>query len=69
MSGPIPEDEMKDAIRWLVGRTVAADDQVRAMSDAELAQALLTGKWSTLEVHEAGRRLQRAARSQEDSPS
>lgn len=63
MSEPIPEDEMKDAINWLAGRTVAAADQVHAMTDAELSEALLTGKWTTLEVHEAGRRL--AARAVE----
>lgn len=68
VSGPIPEDELKDAIRWLAGRTVAAADQVHAMSDAELAEALLTGKWTTLEVHEAGRRLRRSAQSQERQP-
>jgi hypothetical protein len=61
VSGPLPEEETRNAIRWLVGRTVAAADQVQAMSDAELAEALLTGKWTTLEVHEAGRRLRLAS--------
>jgi hypothetical protein len=50
-----------DAIQRLAGRTVAASSlgQVQAMTDEELAEALLTGRWTTLEVHEAGRRLRK----------
>lgn len=49
--------ELRRAILGLIGTTVAASDQAEAMTDAELAERLLTGKWSTIEVHEAGRRL------------
>jgi hypothetical protein len=50
-------DEIRKAILGLVGSTTAKADQVQAMTDAELAYCLLTGHWSTIEVHEAGRRL------------
>jgi len=37
----------------------AADDQAKAMTDEELGEVLLSGRWSTIEIHEAGRRLTR----------
>lgn len=49
--------EMRRAILGLAGSTTAASDQAQAMTDAELADRLLTGRWTTIEVHEAGRRL------------
>lgn len=68
MSGPIPEDEMRRAILGLAGVMTAADDQARAMTDAELAELLLTGRWTTIEVHEAGRRLKGRVSNQESKP-
>jgi len=56
MSG-IDPDEARRAILGLAGSVVAADDQVRAMTDAELGALLLRGGWTTIEVHEAGLRL------------
>lgn len=61
MNGPLPEHEMRQAILGLAGATTAAADQAQAMTDAELAERLLTGRWSTIEVHEAGRRLRERA--------
>ena len=52
------EDEMRDAVKDLSALMNAADDQARAMTDAELGELLLTGRWTTIEIHEAGRRLQ-----------
>ena len=49
--------EVKNALLGLAGMTVAADDQARAMTDAELGTLLTTGRWTTIEVYEAGRRL------------
>ena len=51
--------EVKNALLGLAGSMVAAADQAQAMTDAELGALLLSGKWSTIEVHEAGRRLSR----------
>jgi len=61
-------DEIRKAILGLVGATVAAADQAEAMTDAELADRLLTGRWSTIEVHEAGRRLLAKTSDQETRP-
>jgi hypothetical protein len=44
-------------LKGLAGVVTAAADQAQAMTDAELGDLLLSGKWTTLEVHEAGRRL------------
>lgn len=55
--GPLPHDELKHAILGLAGATTAAADQAQAMSNAELGALLLSGRWTTIEVHEAGRRL------------
>ena len=49
--------DLKQAVLGLAGTTTAAADQVQSMTDAELAERLLTGRWTTIEVHEAGRRL------------
>jgi hypothetical protein len=49
--------EIKSALLGLAGSMAAADDQAQAMTDAELGERLMTGRWSTIEVHEAGRRL------------
>lgn len=67
MSGPLPEDEMRRAILGLAGATTAASDQAQSMTDAELAERLLTGRWTTIEVHEAGRRLASRATEREDT--
>lgn len=48
---------IRDAALGLMGAMTAADDQAQAMTDAELGELLLTGRWTTIEVHEAGRRL------------
>lgn len=57
MSGPLDENEMRHAILGLAGSVTAAADQAQAMTDAELGQLLLAGRWTTIEIHEAGRRL------------
>lgn len=54
-------DEARRAILGLTGSATAAADQAHAMTDAELADRLLTGRWTTIEVHEAGRRLRKRA--------
>lgn len=56
--------EIRHAILGLAGSVAAAADQAQAMTDKELGEMLLSGTWSTIEVHEAGRRL--AARGHED---
>lgn len=63
------ERDTTRAILGLAGAMSAAADQARAMTDAELGELLLTGRWTTIEIHEAGRRLTRAAQSQETSHS
>ena len=55
--GPLPYDETRRAILGLVGAMNAAADQAGAMTDAELGSLLLDGHWTTIEIHEAGRRL------------
>jgi len=50
-------NELRRAVLKLMGATIAAADQVRVMTDEELGEMLLTGRWTTIEVHEAGRRL------------
>lgn len=50
-------NDLRKAVLWLAGRTTAQADQVQAMTDRELGELLLSGKWTTIEVHEAGRRL------------
>ena len=52
--------EVKNALLVLAGSVTAASDQAEAMTDAELGECLLgiNGKrWTTIEIHEAGRRL------------
>jgi len=56
-----PRDDVRKALLGLAGVSTAADDQAQAMTDAELGACLLNGGWTTIEVHEAGRRLQRRA--------
>lgn len=51
------ETDVRKAILGLAGAVTAAADQADAMSDEELGECLLTGKWTTVELHEAGRRL------------
>ena len=64
--GECPEDgclyrrEVKNALLGLAGSVTAAGDQAKAMTDRELGEYLhgLNGKrWTTIEIHEAGRRL------------
>jgi hypothetical protein len=52
-----PLDEFREAVLDLKALMNAAGDQARAMTDAELGQLLLTGPWTTIEIHEAGHRL------------
>jgi len=49
--------EIHAAILNLAGAMTAASDQANAMNDRELGELLLSGRWTTIEVHEAGRRL------------
>lgn len=49
--------EAKNAVLGLAGTVTAAADQARAMTNTELGAMLLSGHWTTIEVHEAGRRL------------
>jgi hypothetical protein len=49
--------EVKNAVLGLAGSITAASDQAAAMTDAELGDLLLSGRWTTIEVDEAGRRL------------
>lgn len=51
------EQEIRRAVLGLAGAMSAAADQAQAMTDRELGELLLSGRWSTIEVHEAGRRL------------
>jgi hypothetical protein len=51
------ERQARRAILGLAGATTAASDQAQAMTDEELGRLLLSGRWSTIEIHEAGRRL------------
>ena len=55
------ERDLRRGVLGLMGATVAADDQARSMTDGELGERLLTGRWTTIEVHEAGRRLTQAS--------
>lgn len=64
--GECPEDgclyrrEVKNTLLGLAGSVTAASDQAQAMTDRELGECLLgiNGKrWTTIEIHEAGRRL------------
>jgi hypothetical protein len=61
--GKCPEEgclyrkEVADAILLLAGSMTASEDQAKAMTDAELGALLTSGRWTTTEVHEAGRRL------------
>lgn len=55
--GCLGRREVKNALLGLVGSMTAASDQAQAMTDAELGELLLNGRWTTIEVHEAGRRL------------
>lgn len=56
-SGCLYGREAKNALLGLAGAVTAAADQAQAMSDRELGELLLSGRWSTIEIHEAGRRL------------
>jgi hypothetical protein len=50
-------EEFRKALLYLTGAMVAAGDQADAMTDEELGELLLSGRWTTIEIHEAGRRL------------
>lgn len=56
-SCPEHPNAVEHMLKGLQGVVTAAADQAQAMTNAELGDLLLTGKWTTLEVHEAGRRL------------
>lgn len=66
---PVHPNSIRNALFGLAGAVTAADDQAQAMTDAELADRLLTGRWTTIEVHEAGRRLASRATEREDTPT
>ena len=51
--------EIKNVLLGLAGSTTAASDQAQAMTDAELGDLLLSGRWTTIEIHEAALRLKR----------
>lgn len=59
--GCLHRKEVRNALLGLAGAMTAAGDQAGAMTDAELGALLTSGRWSTIEVHEAGRRLMRRA--------
>jgi hypothetical protein len=63
LEGPLDPEEVRKAVLGLAGAMAAADDQAQAMTDQELGELLLSGRWTTVEVHEAGRRLSSCARS------
>jgi hypothetical protein len=63
--GGVSQDEIRRAILLLAGSVTAASDQADAMTDAQLAARLLSGRWTTIEVHEAARRLMARASAQE----
>jgi hypothetical protein len=48
---------MREAVKDLRAMMTQADDQAQAMTDRELGELLLSGRWTTIEIHEAGRRL------------
>lgn len=54
-------DAVEYMVKGLAGVVTAAADQAQAMTDAELGALLLSGRWTTIEVHEAGRRLAAAS--------
>ncbi len=54
---PVHPNVARNILLGLAGAVTAADDQARAMTDRELGDLLGSGRWSTTEVHEAGRRL------------
>lgn len=45
------------ALEGISAQIVVAGDQAGAMTNAELGELLLSGRWTTIEIHEAGRRL------------
>ena len=51
------EQQARRAIIRLAGAATAAADQAQAMTDQELGRLLLSGRWTTIEILEAGRRL------------
>jgi hypothetical protein len=57
VSGPLDPKEVRHAVLGLAGAMAAAGDQAQAMTDEELGRLLLSGGYTTIEVHEAGRRL------------
>lgn len=60
-SCPVHPNGARNMILGLAGSMTAAADQAQAMTDAELGTLLLRGGYTTIEVHEAGRRLLAAA--------
>ncbi len=71
MSGPLPE-ELRQAILGLAGAMAAADDQARAMTDAELGEMLPThtsvkesnGRWyANYQYEQDGRRYHEDTRN------
>lgn len=50
-------DEMREAVKDLKAFMVAADDQASALTDRELGEQILSGRWTTIEIQEAARRL------------
>lgn len=48
---------MREAVKDLKALMTAADDQASAMTDRELGELIQSGRWTTIEIHEAARRL------------
>lgn len=63
---PVHPNGVRNLLLGLAGSMTAADDQAQAMTDAELGELLLAGRWTTIEIHEAGRRL--ASRAENGHP-
>lgn len=66
--GPIDEQQLRQAVLGLAGATTAAADQAHAMTDQELGELILSGRWTTIEIHEAGRRLANRQAAEEATP-
>ncbi len=70
-SGLLEQEEAErfaDSLESLVVNMQVASDQAQAMSDAELGELLLKGRWTTIEIHEAGRRLKARAQNTGSGP-
>lgn len=70
-SGLLTQEEAEafvDALDGITAQIIVAGDQAGAMTDAELGELLLNGRWTTIEIHEAGRRLKARAHNTGKEP-